>query len=294
MSLTRQLWEKTELEGGKIEFFNERLGDFQDLSAEKDNNVAILLLTLPNQCSELIEKRQPLDLSACEHIRNQIQNHDFFDHARELSSMESEESRFKDWRHSLAGMLAVIVCLGEEWLYSDPSRSAFVDAEFLKILNDPPKVTAYTAEDSHTDFECFLARIAARRWASNVNDPDWREAVARLVTSYRYRTVQSLFDEAFRCRAKLGNAYIELEAFALSFSCVRQRATESNFLGKRDTEDELMSVWAREWIPKFSDGEGPQWIDDWASIEANEETTKTDHGNRRVERTKLSQKIRTV
>lgn len=116
--------------------------------------------------------------------------------------------------------------------------------------------------------------------------------VARFVTAYRYRTVECLFDEAFRCRAKLGNAYIELEAFALSFSVIRQKATKLGFFDDKEIKNELITVWADEWIPKFSDGVGPQWVDDWASIEANEETPKSDHGKLRLERTKLSHKIR--
>jgi hypothetical protein len=125
-----------------------------------------------------------------------------------------------------------------------------------------------------------------------VNDPDWRAAVARFVTAFRYRTVQCLFDEAFRCRAKLADAYLELEAFVLNFSSIRQEAKKSDFFGNKDTKNELISVWTSEWIPKFADGESPQWTDDWESVEIKEEKLNSDRGKPRVERSKLSQKIR--
>lgn len=287
-----KLWERTEREDGNIEFYNERLVDFQDPNAEKDLGVKQALLTLPYQCAEILKNRQTLDAAGCDFIWSQLQNEEFFDHANELCVAEPEGSEFLDGRHTRAGLLAVVTCVGEEWLQNDPSKIEFVDAEIWKILNDPPKITVYTPEDSSDDYEGFLARAIVRRWAASVNDPDWRAAVARFVTAFRYRTVQCLFDEAFRCRAKLANAYLELEAFALSFSSIRQEATKSDFFGNKDTKNESISVWASEWIPKFADGEGPQWTDDWESIEAKEDTPKADDGKRRVERTKLSQKIR--
>lgn len=287
-----RLWKKIVHEDGRIEFINERLGDFQDPSAEKDNDVALALLTMPKRCAELIEKRQLLDPAACEYIWSQLQNDDFFDHARGLSSVDSEESRFMDWRHSYAGMLAVIVCLGEEWLYGDSIRSEFVDEKFFEILNDPPKVSAFTAQDHRDDFEGFLARVAARRWAANVNDPDWRTAVAHFVAAFRYRTVRCLFDEATRVRARLGNAFRELEGFALVFSSIREVATERDFHGKNDTKDDLITVWLRESVPRFANGDGPQWTDDWASIEVKRDPQDNDLGIVGEERTTLIQKFR--
>jgi len=287
-----KLWKKTEQEDGKIEFFNERLGDFQDPSSEKDLSVTQALLTLPHQCVELIGKRQPLDTAGYEHIWSQLQNNEFFDHAKALCAADPEGAEFMDGRHLRAGLLAVFTCIGEEWLRKDPSRFEFVDAEIWNILNDPPNFTAYSPEDSHDDYEGFLARAVVRRWAANVNDPDWRAAVAHFVTAFRYRTVQCLFDEAFRCRARLGNAYLELEAFSLTFSSIRQEAANSNFFGNRDTKSEIVPAWASEWIPKFAKGEGPQWADDWESIEAKEGPPKSDHGKGSPERTMLSQKIR--
>lgn len=287
-----KLWKRTVMEDGRIEFFNERLGDFQDPDAERDLNVTRALLALPSQCVQILEKRQALDPEHCEHIWGQLQNVEFWNHAKKLCATDSERSEFMDGRHARAGMLAVITCLEEKWLQNDPARFEFIDCELWKILNDPPKITAYTAQDIHDDYEGFLARAAVRRWATNVNAPHWRAAVANLVTAYRYRTVQSLFDEVFRCRARLGSAYLELEAFALFFSSIRQQSARSDFLGNRETKNELVSAWASEWIPKFAKGEGPQWTDDWASIEAKEEAPKSDFVKRRVEGIKLSQRIR--
>ncbi len=287
-----KLWERIEREDGSIEFYNERLIDFQDPNAEKDLGVKQALLTLPSQCADILKSRQTFDAAGCDFIWSQLQNEEFFDHASQLCAAEPKGSEFLDGRHTRAGLLAVITCIGEEWLQNSSSKFEFVDAEIWKILNDPPKIKVYTPEDRSDDYEGFLARAIVRRWAANVNDPDWREAVSHFVRAFRYRTVQCLFNEAYRCREKLGNAYIELEALALSYSSIRQKATESDFFGDKNTKNELISIWEREWIPKFSNGKGPQWTDDWASMEANEGMSTSDQGKRRVEGTKLKQKLR--
>lgn len=286
------LWKRTELEDGRVEFLNQRLSDFQDASAEKDLRVKQALLMLPYQCAQILEKRQPLDATACEYIWGQLQDEEFFDYAKKLYATEPEGSEFLDGRHARAGLIAVIVCMGEEWLQKQSSHFESIDAEIWKILNDPPKVTAYTPQDINDNYEGFLARAVARRWAANVNDLEWRAAVARCVTAFHYQTVECLFDEAFRCRENLVREYYQLEAFALSFSSIRQRATRTNSFGSRDANDDPISIWAREWIPRFARGEGPQWTDNWASIEVTEALGVPDQSNGRSEKTTLADRCR--
>ncbi len=265
-----QLWKQTELEDGKIEFVNERLMDFNDANAEQDFIVKQELLMLPFQYTEILEKRQTMNTAACEYIWGRLQNKKFFDRAKKLCATDPEISQFADERNVRAGLIAVITCMGEEWLQQQPSKLNFVDAQIWNILNNSPEITFHMVESTHDDYESFLARAVVRRWAANVNDPEWRVAVARFVASFRYRTVGCLFDEAFKCRGRLGAAYRELEAFALSFSSILGEATKTNFLGTKNDKDELISTWVREWVPRFSKGEGPQWTDNWASIEVNE------------------------
>jgi len=286
-----KLWKRTELDDGKIEFLNERLNDFKDPSAEKDLGVRQALLMRPGRWSEILKKRQVLNTESCEYIWSQLQNLELFEHAKELCAAEPDRSEFLDERHSRAGLIAVIVCLGEEWLKTQPSHFEFIDAEIWGILNDPPSNLAYTAQDIHDDYEGFLARAVVRRWAANVNDPDWRTAAARFVTAFRYQTLEQLFDEAFRCRARLADGYSELEAFALSFSCIRPEATTTDFFGERDTKNKPISTWVSEWIPKFAEGKGPQWTDDWASIKVSEEPVIVDEGKESTEKTTLIQRI---
>src|SRR5205814_2820819 len=114
--------------------------------------------------------------------------------------------------------------LGGEWLDEDEARRNWVEEELRKLIADPPKVTAFSAEDIHDDFESFVARGAVQCWANEPRNEDWRMAVGSLVAAYRYRTIHHLFAEAFRNRQRLGTAYGELEGLLLAYAVVREKA----------------------------------------------------------------------
>ena len=264
------LWTRRQLEGGQVEFFNETLGKFHDIEEEKDNNLRQALLRIPIQCAKLLEKRPKLEDSDFSYFLDQLQDPEISNRAKKLANQEPGEAEFLDPRHARASMIAVLICLGEEWVNHDPGRFDYLDRETRTILHNHPDIKASTPEDTRDDFEGFLARIVVRRWATNPDDAEWRDAAGSFVTSYRYQTVRQLFDEAFRCRGRLGTAYGELEALALAFSAVRQEAKKTGFGGAREVETDLITTWVQEWLPKFARGEGPEWTDDWASIEFDE------------------------
>lgn len=132
-----KLWERIEREDGGVEFYNERLSDFQDPNAEKDLEITQALLTLPSHCAEMLKKRQTLGAADCEYIWGHLNNESFFEHAKKLCAADSKGSEFMDGRHTRAAFLAVITCLGDEWMQDDPSRLKFVDGVIWKILKDP-------------------------------------------------------------------------------------------------------------------------------------------------------------
>jgi hypothetical protein len=160
-------------------------------------------------------------------------------------------------------LLAVLLCLGSEWLTKDRARRSWVEEEVRKLLADPPKISAYSADEIHDDGEGFLARCAVRCWARSPKDQGWRGAVGSFVIAFRYRTIEHLFDEAFRVREMLGENFTDLESFALAFAVVRRKAKLNGYQPK----PELANEWVEKWLPKFAKRCGPQWTDDWAKIE---------------------------
>lgn len=146
-------------------------------------------------------------------------------------------SSFLDDRHSRAGLIAVLLCLGEDWLDNNSERRRWVENELRKLLSDQPKVTAYTAEDIQVDCEGFLARSVIQCWAHSPNTAEWRGTAGNFVTAFRYRTIELLFDEAFRVRETLGNGFRELAALALAFAVVRRQAKLNSFQPKPELID---------------------------------------------------------
>src|SRR5581483_10729721 len=192
----------------------------------------------------------------------------------ELGAMEGEDAdavTLRDHRHARAGLLAVILCVGDSWLSKHSGRREWLENEVLKILADPPKVFCFTPDDIHDDYEGLLARAVVRCWSRSPQDPNWRGHVASFVTAHRYRTVRRLFQEAFKLRSALGGAYRELEAFTLAFAAERKKATQLLFLRTRaKTDAAQLAKWGVKWLKKFAAGKGPKWVSDWSQAEAAE------------------------
>ena len=264
------LWDQKELEGGQVELFNEKLSELDDGVVKSNNNLKLELLSIPYQCSDLLQKRPELKDGDLVSIWNQIQDSDIAERAEVLAKEDHSGAEFLDFRHARAGMIAVLVCLGETWLNQDPVKFDFLDKQIWNILNSQHDFNAYSPEEIQSDFECFLARAVVRRWAANINDSEWRGTVGGFVTAYRYRTVQDLFDEAFMCRDRLGDAYGDLEALALSFSAVRLEIRMAEKFKMVNFAKDLITTWNRDGVPKFAKGKGPIWKEDWASIDVGQ------------------------
>jgi hypothetical protein len=224
-------------------------------------------LAIPYQCSDFLEKLQRLEPKACEQIWRYLHSWSVSESAATGSSDDEIESSLLDDRHSRAGLLAVLLCLGGDWLDEDKSRRRWVEKEVRKLLADPPKMAAFSAHDIHEDGEGFLARCGVHCWAKHPNDHYWRTVVGRFVGVYRYHSLSQLFDEALRVRSSLGKKHRELEALALAFAVVRRNAKIDGF----KPNPELIDKWIGKWIPKFAKGVGPKWTDQWSRIEFREE-----------------------
>jgi hypothetical protein len=258
-------WQKTIRRGQ--EFWERVLPqELRDEKAEQAHVQRQSLLAMPYQCSDLLEKRPELEPSSFEGIWRQLQNWPVNVTASSSQPNNEIASSLLDDRHSRAGLLAVLLCLGGDWLDEDQSRREWVESELRKLISNPPRITAYTAEDIHDDAEGFLARSTVRCWAKHPDDEGWRTAIGSFVAVYRYRSLAHLFDEAFKVRSLLGGKYRELEALALAFAVVRRKAKLDDF----NPASELIEKWMGEWVPTFARGHGPMWTDQWADIEFQE------------------------
>jgi hypothetical protein len=271
-------WKEVTLPDGQKGWQHKRPEELRDMEAEQAHRRQQALLTLPYQCSEMLNKRQILAAKQVDAIWQQLSDwQSLVDHTP-LDAEENElSSSFLDDRHSHAGLIAVLLCLGGDWLDSYPGRRQWVENELRKLLADQPKGTFYTAEDSHHDYEGFLARSVIQCWAHSPNSAEWRGVAGNFVTAFRYRTIEQLFDEAFRVREALGNGFRELEALALTFAVVRRQAKLNSFQPK----PELVNKWCQKWLPKFANSHGPKWTNEWKNLavkEAYPPSRDPDHG----------------
>lgn len=260
-------WKEVRFPDGGTGWQYEQPEELRDVEGAEAHIRHQALLTLPYQCSEMLDKGTSLSPQQLEGIWEQL--HDWTAFEQDSSPGEEKDefgSFLLDHRHARAGLIAVLLCLGGEWRDRDPTRRPWLEAELKKLLANPPKVGAFTAEDINDDCEGFLARSAVQCWDHSVHSQQWRGTVGSLIAVYRYRTIQRLFEEAFRNRGTLLAAFRELEALALSFAKVRRQAK----LESIKPQPGLIDKWFNKWIPKFARGRGPKWTDDWKKVEVSE------------------------
>lgn len=278
-------WKEVTFANGSAGWQYEQPENLRDVEGTEAQMRQQALLTLPYQCSEMLEKRISLNPEQLNGIWEQLHNWAAFEQTSEqIDNGDEFASSLRDHRHARAGLIAVLFCLGEEWLDEDDTRRLWLEGELRKLMADPPKVQSFGADDLHDDHEGFFARSVVRCWVHSPDNEEWRETVGCFVTVYRYRTIQRLFEESFLKRAKLGKRFHELEGLLLSLSAVRRKAK----IEGSKPQPELIDKWFKKWVPKFAKGRGPAWADDWTKIEVDEpfRPARISHGgsNGRTER----------
>lgn len=254
----RSMWKQVILPNGQTAWQNDRPEELRDRAAEQALARRQTLLTLPMQCAERLQKRQALSDEEADHIWERLRTWDEF----EIDEAPDEDNWLWDHRHAKAGLLVLLLCLAESWLRKYPERRPEIQAEVRRLLVDPPKIEAFSPDEQHDDGEGFLARCVVQCWAAKPNSEEWRAHVGQFVTAYRYCTVRTLFDEAFRLRTLLGTAYSELEALAVSWPATREKANRLSY-SHHKPESTVIDKWMRKWLPAFAKRRGPKWLRSW-------------------------------
>ena len=284
----RSVWKESLTPDGKKVWTQQRPSELRNLEMEKEQARRQTLMALPMRCQDALEKRQMLDDRQAQSIWSTLNNWTPFERDGTENDTDEFGAALLDHRHARAGLLALMLCLGRDWLRRHPKEYASAVDEVRKLLAKPPKVVAFTSEDFYDDGEGFLARCAIQCWSDEPENAEWRTIVGKFVAAYRYRTVQTLFDEAFHVRTALGAAFRELQALALSLAVVREMANRQHF---QEPNPKLLDEWSQKWLPTFAKGAGPTWPDSWASIEATEDfPVDYDHSSGDPQRKRLGRR----
>lgn len=267
-------WKKFTLDDGRVGWQCELPDDLRDIEGENEFQQRQALMSIPYQCREWLEKRTILSHNQLNEIWEQLHHWTGIERASEQMGNE-KKTILQDHRHARAALLAVLLSIGNDWLNNDASRRPWIEEEVKKLLSNPPEFFYCTFRDIHVDGEEFLARCVVQCWIHSPSDQNWRSHVAYFATADRYRTIKVLFEDAFKERSRLGDAYRDLEGFILAFSVVRRRANLEGF----KPQPELIHKWSKKWISKFKRGCGPKWTDHWESIEVKEVFPPSDDSN---------------
>lgn len=262
------VWKEVTLPDGTKAWRQQRPAELRDPAAERAFAQRQTMMTLPIRCADLLTKRPQLDDQRAEQIWQSLQTWPTTDAVATDDEDRELAQAICDPGHGKAGMLAVLLCLGRGWLRKNPDRHAWVKAEVQKLLEHPPKIIQAFPEDINDDGEGFLARCAAQCWADEPASPQWRGIVGSFVLKPRYHTVQVLFHECLQLRQTLGGSLKDLQALAVHFAAVREKANRKSF---RQPDAKIIDDWAQAWLPIFAAGQGPIWPDSWEAVETVED-----------------------
>ena len=222
-------------------------------------------LTLPFQCSQQLEKRVPLNDKQFDEIWQRLVNWKAtFAKSYDQQDPSTIEDHTTDPRHAHAGLLALLICLGETQLKRNPARYKEVVNDVKTLLSDPPPLTAFSEEDFHDDFEAFMARTVVHLWTEEPQCKSWRKAVAEYATAYRYRTAWHLYNEAFRLRICADTIFRELESLILAYAVIRQQIKSI----PPTQRDYVKNKKRKQLVSAFACGKTPVWHDEWDSLNA--------------------------
>lgn len=253
-------WVEVQLKDGTIAWMAQRPPELQNEEERQRMNLEQRYMTLPFRCSEALNVRQPLNAESCSSLWVLFE---------ELNSRTPPpddgqfEARLMNPQHSLAGVGALLLCLGESWVQENPVILKRLEQALLGLFRNLQPIPCFSPTDSLVGSEEFLARAAVRLWAMRCNSRQWRGACAYLACAERYGVAQALLDEAFRLRDRLGAGFDELCGFVTARGIERQ---EPDDFSMRQQHREHLEKWRAKWAKKFAAGKLPPLPDNWWTL----------------------------
>lgn len=230
------------------------------------------LLTLPLHCQKTLEDRSKLTADEAVDWWKVFQR--TLEWLKE-SGVQGDESMSENPQHSVAAIMAVLLCRASEWLNANPQHLEEIETQALELAKTMQMRKAWTAQDLGVDVGWFMVRCAVRLWALRPGANQWRSFCGSATSCFRYEIVRALFDEAFRCRQRLGTGFADLCKFIVAYAGVRGEG--ETFPQGAMERDQQLKVWHDEWWPKFAEGVLPVVDANWgATLGVNQAVEQDD------------------
>lgn len=218
------------------------------------------LLTLPHHCQQSLKDRS--ELTADEAIEWWKVFQRCLEWLQE-SGVQGNESMAENPQHSVAAVMALLLCRASEWLKSNAQHLDEIEKQALELANTMQMRKAWTAQDLGVDVGWFMVRCAVRLWALRPEANQWRAFCGSATSSFRYEIIRALFDEAFRCRHLLRTGFADLCQFIVAYAGVRGEG--EMFPQQAEERDRRLKAWHDEWWPKFAEGVLPTVDVSWGA-----------------------------
>jgi hypothetical protein len=168
---------------------------------EESNETRALLMDLPLQCRQLLDSPEPVLPQTLGEL---------WAYARRISELEPVAGDDTvSPANALAGIAAVLVHRGREWLAEHPDQAEWVRRTLLGVAHE-----ARGTEDLYRnltwDRSAFAAETLPALWAGDPGDQDMRETVIRLALSESPELVGTITAGAAVVRERLGEDHLRL------------------------------------------------------------------------------------
>ena len=209
------------------------------------------------QSVQAIQSRQPLNESLATQWWNVFEQVSKW--GREIDPSSEEQMPSPD--EAIASLMAVLLCLGSDWLDKNPAKLDLIESTATSIMPDVCAAKNDFADHGKIDTEVFMALVVIRIWASGRNPTVWRGYVGRFAMAYRYGAVKILFSEAYLLKKQLGAYFGGLCQLMLAYA--EQRGPKGMFPETISKNGPSLQSWREQWGAKFTTGLCPDVPVDW-------------------------------
>lgn len=213
-------WQMREVKNGvALDFIEpeERAQKLAEIREANEKHMAVL--TFPMTCRRLLDEQKNLEPAALEDFWRRLKGI--------VDDAEQARSRGDRPEDAIAGGIATLMILHQDWIDADPEREEWCVKQFSNVLhNPPPRPQFHIAESiSNCHWDNFAAMLIPQALAKTPAHEGIRSLCANFAMAFNYSVSQDLMSFAFEQRESLGDDFRRLQRLVLLSSGMRNVKT---------------------------------------------------------------------